>query len=1160
MLCSCGNSRKDSPVKCTTNLAGYMGEHLSQTFYNRMVIRDIQCGSRALSPMCIGIGQPTPIDLSDCYGVTDCDPRTVLCVAVHYFQRNYRVIPASKEIHCTLQQRDGIVDSESCDQQGTSSPPSVGATDQQGVGISTKSSGKKLALVTFLVYYPVGFMKSANDLLILPEQNKHAHLPPHEHEFVAYPKMFTLPVEEVGSRIVWGMMNSHKLRLNALTLSGDFLSACLGNHPSLRVRTREEDGSASSLECPVSNQFTITSKGLYTRLCVIHRLQREGVNSTRLRTCTHPTDRLWYSKVLTVRTNRPADGSSSLLEPTELSEASKQSEAKTEASLLDWIGFKLKKCILNGVDVSPADEHVVRETPVKCIHVVFVRRESADCGEAICENLKTATFPPAKLRRTRVRGTVQSGIKLKRRFSDLDLSTHTSDPVKRDNQKIPSLESLDPLGLKSEAKSEWSMLYSDSLPWKRSYSPPPCHNGPLSPTSLLHASIAIRVKQGAYLCRQSAALKDGQSTACQLTADQTDQSDAGCDVTYQTRNRVPPKRYDLAEQDLEIALQRSLNDKLTGDRRFSRRKSQDKVKLNITSSERDALDMKCTDSVHNTSRTKTMVHSMGKLPQRIMRKLDRRAGKITSSGRHATGSTKTATRKPCSPEPTLKQEHITGELRSQTDMISRKVARRRVKMKRLGRRVDKKYNVTVDQTNELQHINRTGHPQGSEQAFTDSYPNLPKLTVLKGGLTVKLRCPTEESSVNRTCKELHDCSSEELNLARVNLPSSPTPELPTFRIEDSAQVFNDFPYPLNLSVTEQDHLYQLSTDVNSSNQSGGARQTPGPCTNTLPFVNQSLPLSCSGPMIQSSSLLPWSVSTSLSQEIPNGQIGSSTPLTMWTKLQHPLPPPEIRPFQPFRPEFTGGYTQDGIATTTTNQMHCSSLSVPSNPIEPFNLCDAYGSGNLCSLTAVPPVPNATLVCNPSQTTNPEICMPSQAGHSGPSEDERLLPQYTQIVQSNNLACDNITFNIVTRMNLQSDPLLWSSIPPALGAFSNQPADAIPCSRPPQSVTQIQPVTSTTYWNPMCRTLSADVCQPVATVLHTPSLVQTNLPPMFLPSAPAHEITTDTCKSFFYVQPTVNSHQPNPFVTQFQPVGLLPFCETSTPLAVLPVPCPLQFIT
>ncbi|TGZ48231.1 hypothetical protein CRM22_010987, partial [Opisthorchis felineus] len=178
MLCSCGNSRKVGPVKCTTNLAGYMGEHLSQTFYNRMVIRDIQCGGRALSPVCIGIGQPTPIDLSDCYGATDCDPRTVLCVAVHYFQRTFRVLPASKEIHCTLQQRDRIVASESCDQQGTSSPPSVEATDQQGVGKSTKSSGKKLALVTFLVYYPVGFMKSANDLLILPEQNKHTHLPP----------------------------------------------------------------------------------------------------------------------------------------------------------------------------------------------------------------------------------------------------------------------------------------------------------------------------------------------------------------------------------------------------------------------------------------------------------------------------------------------------------------------------------------------------------------------------------------------------------------------------------------------------------------------------------------------------------------------------------------------------------------------------------------------------------------------------------------------------------------------------------------------------------------------------------------------------------------------------------------------------------------------
>lgn len=91
----------------------------------------------------------------------------------------------------------------------------------------------------------------------------------------------------------------------------------------------------------------------------------------------------------------------------------------------------------------------------------------------------------------------------------------------------------------------------------------PClDNGPLSPDALSHASIATRVKQGLG-SRGSQRLTKvaGKRVTPKPEADFSDPNGsqsiaANGTVNGRTRNRIPPKRFDLANQDLELALQR----------------------------------------------------------------------------------------------------------------------------------------------------------------------------------------------------------------------------------------------------------------------------------------------------------------------------------------------------------------------------------------------------------------------------------------------------------------------------------------------------------------------------------------------------------------------------------------------------------------------------
>ncbi|KAF6777612.1 hypothetical protein AHF37_02527 [Paragonimus kellicotti] len=785
-------------LKCTTLLTGYLGEHQSQLFYDHMLIRDIQLGGEPLPPIPVTIGQPVPIDLSDQCGRPTNSSLPALCLAVHYFQRpplvrcdkvnlgsDSREYPnpnPSVSFNGKPHSEDtGIASDTNCictcvDSLDSKTSLCNSSTKQNQESVRQGDTRLKLEpagynfLVTLLVYYPIAHMKTANDLCSMTDQNKNIHLPPHPHEFVAYPKMLTLPIEEVGSRIVWGYLIANRLVPNSLDVSnsltfsqiqhdgccvtddeklsttpirtcqldqqlaGDERSArsslllsdpvrylqvgiCIivlaycndykkegwklsqlkvpemsigrlwyskqlvwkpngdeiapepsqtcpsedttaqsmemtKNSTSLSVlswlglrvqsaRSRimrnmpahntgnpvglmqsdesEENTSATcvntvnvrmvfvrreSFECgdaicdsirssrfpPVNKiRFVIASRNLYNRIGVLQRLQKEGWKLSQLKVPEMSIGRLWYSKQLVWKPN----GDEIAPEPSQTcpsedttAQSMEMTKNSTSLSVLSWLGLRVQSArsrIMrnmpahntgNPVGLMQSDESE-ENTSATCVNtvnvrMVFVRRESFECGDAICDSIRSSRFPPAKLRRTRLRGTTQSGIKLKRDgrraipLTENPNETDDSQPSPEKRYRTDHEAALCVLTGASAPSEQSSTIYPYPLPWEEQSGVQHRYDSPLSPTSLIHSSIATRVKRGAYLCRRREDRPncvDRKVNESELELNlRTKHDELAFDVVYQPRNRMPPKRFDLTDRDLELALQRSLTD------------------------------------------------------------------------------------------------------------------------------------------------------------------------------------------------------------------------------------------------------------------------------------------------------------------------------------------------------------------------------------------------------------------------------------------------------------------------------------------------------------------------------------------------------------------------------------------------------------------------
>ncbi|KAF7258842.1 hypothetical protein EG68_03075 [Paragonimus skrjabini miyazakii] len=417
--------------------------------------------------------------------------------------------------------------------------------------------------------------------------------------------MLTLPIEEVGSRIVWGHLIANRLVPNSLDISNSLIfsqvqhgDCCVTDDEKVSTtpvqvcqldqQLAEDEQSAGSLSATNKIRFIIASRNLYNRIGVLQRLQKEGWKLSQLKVPEMSIGRLWYSKQLVWKPEGEKSApESSQICPSEdtTTQSMEMTKNSTSLSVLSWLGLRVQparsRIVRNihtdntehpvGLTQSGESEENSSATCMTTVNVrmVFVRRESFECGDAICDSIRSSRFPPAKLRRTRLRGTTQSGIKLKRDgrralpLTENSNSADDSQPSPEKRYRTDHEAALCVLTGASVPSEQSSTIYSYPLPWEEQSGIHHRYDSPLSPTSLIHSSIATRVKRGAYLCRRREDRPncvDRKVNEPELELNQRAKHDElAFDVVYQPRNRMPPKRFDLTDRDLELALQRFSN-------------------------------------------------------------------------------------------------------------------------------------------------------------------------------------------------------------------------------------------------------------------------------------------------------------------------------------------------------------------------------------------------------------------------------------------------------------------------------------------------------------------------------------------------------------------------------------------------------------------------
>ncbi|VDP72963.1 unnamed protein product [Echinostoma caproni] len=263
--------------------------------------------------------------------------------------------------------------------------------------------------------------------------------------------------------------------------------------------------------------------------------------------------RLWYSKVLYDANSQTNSNE------VKTQEKNENREPNDLVSLLRWSGLRVS----TDANLIESVHTTSSFCPKGRYHVAFVRRHSFDCGTIIDSVLLSAQYPPAKLRRTRVRGTLHCGIKLKRRCTEsnrIGVENH----VALSSHLIPS-HLIKPTS--AEDGVSWCIvspsqtperLYQEPAGWYTSF-----HSYSVDDTRssamVLHSSIAARVKRIPHVAGQeTGGPLNGTVATSYSQLDDLMLGDLTDEVLARPRNRVPPRRFDLTDPDLEIALKRSL--------------------------------------------------------------------------------------------------------------------------------------------------------------------------------------------------------------------------------------------------------------------------------------------------------------------------------------------------------------------------------------------------------------------------------------------------------------------------------------------------------------------------------------------------------------------------------------------------------------------------
>lgn len=544
-------------ISCHTLLTDYLGEHQSQVFYAHLLIDHIVTPMGPVPPIRVRIGQFIPVDLTNRWVKPNedgnSDPCLVLAMPLYFFKRdeNSRLGQSS-----ALGERNtdvSCVNTADLSSSADSSPKRVPLNRE-------KSDRNLISLVTVIVYFPVSQMSSANSLCVVGDQQKHVHLAPHPHEFVAYSSTITLPAEELGDRIVWGFRYAHTLIPGAMELTTSLLTAkelrreesqqLHGKERCITAKQDSSNGTSSSLGRDHPGEadpiFVVISRGVYNRLQVLRRIQMDGISLDQIQRPKDTVARPWYSKVLrtvplTEEVRRATNGC-------------EDPNSHELISFLNWSGLRVTA---NSEPPTHPSIHTINSSHGG-YYAVFVRRQSLDCGKAIDAQLLTIQYPPAKFRRSRVRGTLHYGIKLKRRLAE----TNDLDGVIVKSNLVPPNLVQQTTG---EDGISWCIVspgqHKESVGWYTAFHSHSVDESRGS-TSMLNSSIAARVKR--IPCSERA-----DNTKADSHFDKTIQTyisnldDATADnlvddVLMRPRNRVPPRRFDLTDADLEIALKRSL--------------------------------------------------------------------------------------------------------------------------------------------------------------------------------------------------------------------------------------------------------------------------------------------------------------------------------------------------------------------------------------------------------------------------------------------------------------------------------------------------------------------------------------------------------------------------------------------------------------------------
>uniref|UniRef100_A0A5K4F2M7 CABIT domain-containing protein n=1 Tax=Schistosoma mansoni TaxID=6183 RepID=A0A5K4F2M7_SCHMA len=749
---------------CKIELIDCFGEHQSQLFYNRIRIYNPCWIKYGKSQFDVKLGYTIPLDLSNDKNIP------ILCTPIHFFQRLH-----DKQQSQQQQQQQHNRNSTSGYIQSKHSDSNVVHRNNKGttglmiqpINDSCKELSNSLtnnidtmenvsndnfitndALATIRVYFPVKLMKSANELKISSDLKKRFHLLPHLHEFVAYPELLTLPIDQLSTCILKGLSMVHSLiqytlsvpkelyifQKNHLTAHGTVHNTNDNdNENGNKVPKSDENNESTS---PQESRFIIVNRGIYNRLNALIQIQSTekmiimpkriqwslglinnrknsslnqkfidfnnltNSSSSQLTNKTNRSISSLYKELLTNSDDKHND--ENIIHNSNQNRADNHNKVINNnfcnGYLRNWVGLSISdhdgdgnhnyenyvhvncstmnktlnntsssslstlSSSVNGNDNSnigaypsatersslmmkPNDHSISinnnnnnnnNNNIMNSIRIAFVRRESSECGNAIDSCFLQNKYSPAKLRRSRLRGTDSLVIKFKRHNlsrnyypselvpnsivqyneqSNCDkffnpntifMTTNTTSTITTTNTSVSSDSSSNNSHNNSTEKRmrcdqnkilciltsplNYSSNYYPRNTCYDSYQNHPHHyhhnNRLLSPTTLTTSSIASRVKWGANLTLLSNSLTnfhdtndniqtnypvnhqyDSESNTKELNqftnefnTDKNFLSHHYHKIILHPRPRIPPKRLDLANQDLELALKRSLSD------------------------------------------------------------------------------------------------------------------------------------------------------------------------------------------------------------------------------------------------------------------------------------------------------------------------------------------------------------------------------------------------------------------------------------------------------------------------------------------------------------------------------------------------------------------------------------------------------------------------